>query len=503
MGILLLFTSLAMLSTTGGGTALTGGSAQPGTVVADGAAQLCGALLARFHCAGLPQLHVSQWKLVALPSSAVLSFAVALRFTAVCQMSVSFPQRAGAVLAPCSILVIIYALAVYIWRQRVIARRDPTARYDDLVGPPILVALILAVCVTSIVIAIRYTDFGGVVVPFPPPPLPPRPPPPPRAPRPPPAAPDLAAGAHIVPLSPPPLAPPTGGDFATPAVQPTSPGPARRMLASPRRPLPGGTQGTMPTLARGAARGAVAAVQFWGAVLRGGGGSSSGSSGAPAATADGDAFEEAQPQLLVSSAAAQESAFYNHQSAAAAAPAASPTLLFSASTSEPAADPTALSTAAASAVATSPCRAVGASASSAQAVFGPFASPRGLALFPSGRAVSGGIFEIFVSSASALDLDVTMAPVAIPGVAVSAVAAAGPDSAFLVRHTESLLASHQLRSPHCAPFLSAHAWLSFLQRRVSVLVGGRTKRAGNGVRGWPPTNHYIQPVRLCPERTPG
>ena len=68
-------------------------------------------------------------------------------------------QLAGAVLAPVAMVFIIYALYTYLWRARRIARREPSARYDDRFGPAVLVLLLLAVTTTSIVLTIAHADW--------------------------------------------------------------------------------------------------------------------------------------------------------------------------------------------------------------------------------------------------------------------------------------------------------------------------------------------------------
>jgi len=63
-------------------------------------------------------------------------------------------QLAGAVLAPVPCLFIIYALWTYMWRAARIARREPSARYDDRFGPVVLVLLLLSVVITSIALTL-------------------------------------------------------------------------------------------------------------------------------------------------------------------------------------------------------------------------------------------------------------------------------------------------------------------------------------------------------------
>ena len=88
-------------------------------------------------------------------------------------------KLAGAVLAPVSVIFIIYALLTYMWRAQRIARREPSARcvqrrsvyrtshavslvrrYDDRFGPAVLVLLLLCVTITSIALAISHADWS-------------------------------------------------------------------------------------------------------------------------------------------------------------------------------------------------------------------------------------------------------------------------------------------------------------------------------------------------------
>jgi|APGre2960657444_1045066.scaffolds.fasta_scaffold00197_6 hypothetical protein len=88
-------------------------------------------------------------------------------------------KLAGAVLAPVSVIFIIYALFTYLWRAQRIARREPSARcvqrgssthvsrsvsparrYDDRFGPAVLVLLLLSVTITSIALAISHADWS-------------------------------------------------------------------------------------------------------------------------------------------------------------------------------------------------------------------------------------------------------------------------------------------------------------------------------------------------------
>lgn len=62
----------------------------------------------------------------------------------------------GAALAPVSIAFMAYALWTYLWRARRIARREPSARYDDIAGPTALVVVL--VVVSSVAAAVAVAD---------------------------------------------------------------------------------------------------------------------------------------------------------------------------------------------------------------------------------------------------------------------------------------------------------------------------------------------------------
>jgi len=62
----------------------------------------------------------------------------------------------GAALAPVSIAFMAYALWTYLWRARRIARREPSARYDDIAGPTALVVVL--VIVSSVAAAVAVAD---------------------------------------------------------------------------------------------------------------------------------------------------------------------------------------------------------------------------------------------------------------------------------------------------------------------------------------------------------
>jgi uncharacterized membrane protein YidH (DUF202 family) len=61
----------------------------------------------------------------------------------------------GAALAPVSIAFMAYALWTYLWRARRIARREPSARYDDVAGPTTLVVVLVIVSSIAAVVAVR------------------------------------------------------------------------------------------------------------------------------------------------------------------------------------------------------------------------------------------------------------------------------------------------------------------------------------------------------------
>ena len=60
----------------------------------------------------------------------------------------------GAVLAPMAIAFMVYALTTYVWRSRRIARREPSARYDDVWGPVALTCALVTVSAAAVALAI-------------------------------------------------------------------------------------------------------------------------------------------------------------------------------------------------------------------------------------------------------------------------------------------------------------------------------------------------------------
>jgi uncharacterized membrane protein YidH (DUF202 family) len=60
----------------------------------------------------------------------------------------------GAVLAPMAIAFMVYALSTYVWRSRRIARREPSARYDDVWGPVALTCALVTVSAAAVALAI-------------------------------------------------------------------------------------------------------------------------------------------------------------------------------------------------------------------------------------------------------------------------------------------------------------------------------------------------------------
>ena len=66
----------------------------------------------------------------------------------------------GAILAPVAVVFMVYALAQYMWRSRRIARREPSARYDDIWGPFFLVLLLVCASTAAIVLAVSSHDWG-------------------------------------------------------------------------------------------------------------------------------------------------------------------------------------------------------------------------------------------------------------------------------------------------------------------------------------------------------
>ena len=61
----------------------------------------------------------------------------------------------GLALAPVSILFMIYALVTYLVRAKRIARREPSTRYDDVLGPFALVSVLVIVSIASIILVAK------------------------------------------------------------------------------------------------------------------------------------------------------------------------------------------------------------------------------------------------------------------------------------------------------------------------------------------------------------
>ena len=115
MSILILFMSLALLSLDGGGYR---GTADPVIGVASSSLGTP---------VGTP---------VGTPRAAVAS--------GVC----------GAILAPVAVAFMAYSLWMYLWRARRIARREPSARYDDRWGPVVLVVMLMGISCAAVVLAV-------------------------------------------------------------------------------------------------------------------------------------------------------------------------------------------------------------------------------------------------------------------------------------------------------------------------------------------------------------
>ena len=60
----------------------------------------------------------------------------------------------GAILAPIAVAFMVYALATYVWRSRRIARREPSARYDDVWGPVALTCALVTVSTVAVALAV-------------------------------------------------------------------------------------------------------------------------------------------------------------------------------------------------------------------------------------------------------------------------------------------------------------------------------------------------------------
>lgn len=63
-------------------------------------------------------------------------------------------RLAGIILGPFSIVVMAYALGMYLWRSRQISRRDASVRYDDRLGPTVLVVVLLFAASACVAIAL-------------------------------------------------------------------------------------------------------------------------------------------------------------------------------------------------------------------------------------------------------------------------------------------------------------------------------------------------------------
>ena len=117
MSILILFMSLALLALDGGG-GYASGTAEPAIAAASSLGTPVGTPV------GTPRLH------------AVASGAC------------------GAILAPVAVAFMAYSLWMYLWRARRIARREPSARYDDRWGPVVLVVMLIGISCAAVVLAV-------------------------------------------------------------------------------------------------------------------------------------------------------------------------------------------------------------------------------------------------------------------------------------------------------------------------------------------------------------
>ena len=67
----------------------------------------------------------------------------------------------GAALAPVAVAFMAYALWTYLWRASRIARREPSARYDDRWGPVALVATLIVASVAAVAVAATSRGWGA------------------------------------------------------------------------------------------------------------------------------------------------------------------------------------------------------------------------------------------------------------------------------------------------------------------------------------------------------
>lgn len=68
----------------------------------------------------------------------------------------------GIIIAPISILFMLYALWTYIVRARRIARREASTRYDDVFGPVALVVILVLVAVSAVALSVASIDWQSV-----------------------------------------------------------------------------------------------------------------------------------------------------------------------------------------------------------------------------------------------------------------------------------------------------------------------------------------------------
>jgi uncharacterized membrane protein YidH (DUF202 family) len=73
----------------------------------------------------------------------------------------SAAAASGAALAPVAVALMAYALWTYLWRASRIARREPSARYDDRWGPVALVATLIVASVAAVAVAATSRRWGA------------------------------------------------------------------------------------------------------------------------------------------------------------------------------------------------------------------------------------------------------------------------------------------------------------------------------------------------------
>jgi len=68
----------------------------------------------------------------------------------------------GIIIAPISIMFMVYALWTYMIRAQRIARREPSTRYDDICGPVALVTILTLVATIAVALSAMSIDWNDI-----------------------------------------------------------------------------------------------------------------------------------------------------------------------------------------------------------------------------------------------------------------------------------------------------------------------------------------------------